>query len=70
MWESLKGFFTLVSFLKKILEWFIAEQNKQIGRDEVAYDVTRETAEAENRMRDVERPDDSAVARSLSEGKF
>lgn len=70
MWESLKGFFTLIGFLKKILEWFIAEQNKQIGRDEVAYDVTRETAESENRMRDVERPDDKSVADSLQSGKF
>lgn len=70
MFSSLKGLWDLIAVFKRLLEWFIAEENKQIGRDEVAYDVTREAAEAENRMRDIARPDDDAVARSLSEGKF
>lgn len=70
MWESLKGFWNLVSIVKRLLEWFIAEENKQIGRNEVAYDVTRETAEAENRMRDVPRPSDDSVADSMQTGKF
>lgn len=70
MWESLKGFFGLISLLKTFLEWLIAEENKQTGRNEAAYDVTRKTAEAENRMRDVARPDDDAVARSLQDGQF
>lgn len=70
MWGALKGFFGLVGLVKQILTWLIAEQNKQIGRNEAAYDVTRKTAEAENRMRDVERPDDQSVARSLQDRTF
>ena len=70
MWESLKGFFGLISLLKTFLEWLIAEENKQIGRNEAAYDVTRKTAETENAMRDVGRPDDESVARSLQDGQF
>ena len=60
----------LVSLLRTCLEWLIAEENKQTGRNEAAHDVTRETAETENRMRDVSRPDDDAVARSLQDGQF
>ena len=70
MWESLKGFFGLISLLRTFLEWLIAEENKQTGRNEAAYDVTRKTAETENRMRDVGRPDDESVARSLQDGQF
>jgi len=70
MWESLKGFFGLISLLRTCLEWLIAEENKQTGRNEAAHDVTRKTAETENRMRDVVRPDDDAVARSLQDGQF
>lgn len=70
MFSSLKGFLDLFSFLKKLLEWFIAEENKQIGRDEANYDVTRKTAETENAMRDVPRPSDDAVVDKLQTGKF
>jgi hypothetical protein len=70
MFASLKGLWDLIAIFKRLLEWFIAEENKQIGRNEAAQDVTRETAEAENRMRDVVRPDDDAVARKLQDGSF
>lgn len=70
MFSSLKGIWDLISLLKKALEWFIAEQNRQIGRDQMADDITRKTAETENAMRDVHRPPDDDVARSLQDGKF
>ena len=70
MWETLKGFFGLVSLVKQFLTWMIAEENKQVGRNEVAYDVTRKAADTENRMRDIGRPDDGAVARSLQDESF
>jgi hypothetical protein len=70
IWTALKSYLATVNFLKMIVEWLVAAQNKQIGRNEVAYDVTRETAEAENRMRDVPRPSDDDVARSLQDGRF
>jgi hypothetical protein len=70
MWETLKGFFGLVSLIRTILNWLIAEENKQIGRREVAHDVTIATAEAENRMRDIGRPDDPAVERSMQDRSF
>jgi hypothetical protein len=60
----------LISLLKTFLEWLIAEENKQTGRNEAAYDITRKTAETESRMRDAPRPDDDAVARSLQDGQF
>jgi hypothetical protein len=70
MWTTLKGLFGLVGLIKQIVTWLIAEQNKQIGRNEAAYDVTRKTAEAENRMRDIARPDGESVARSLQDRTF
>jgi hypothetical protein len=70
MFASLKGLWDLIAIFKRLLEWFVAEENKQIGRNEAAQDVTRETAEAENRMRDVERPSDQSVVDSLQSGKF
>jgi hypothetical protein len=70
MWTTLKGLFGLVGLIKQIVTWLIAEQNKQIGRNEAAYDVTRKTAETENRMRDIARPDDESVARSLQDRTF
>ena len=70
MWETLKGFFGLIGLLKTFLEWLVAAENRQIGRTEASHDVTRKTAEIEDRMRDVVRPDDDAVARSLQDGKF
>lgn len=70
MWDTLKGFFGLVGLIRQLLAWLIAQENRQIGRNEAAHDVTRETAETENRMRDVARPDDESVARSLQERTF
>jgi hypothetical protein len=70
MWSTLKGFFGLVSLIRTILNWLIAEENKQIGRNEKAHEVTQATAETENAMRDVGRPDDGDVERSLHEGRF
>lgn len=70
MWASLKGLWDAIALLRRLLEWFIAEQNKQIGREEVARDVTQATAETENRMRDVARPDDGSVADRLHKGTF
>lgn len=70
MWDTLKGFFGLVGLIRQLLAWLIAQENRQIGRNEAAHDVTRETAETENRMRDVVRPDDESVARSLQERTF
>jgi hypothetical protein len=70
MWAKIKSFLDIISLVKMIMTWLVAKENQQIGRNEKAHEVTMETAEAENRMRDVERPDDSAAARSLSEGKF
>ncbi len=70
MFKTLSGFFELIGLVKQFLTWLIAEENKQIGRNEAAYDVTRKTAETENRMRDVGRPDDESVARSLQDGQF
>lgn len=70
MWETLKGLASLIGIIKRLLEWFIAKENQQIGRNEANYDVTRKTAETENRMRDVERPSDDDVADSMRSGKF
>jgi hypothetical protein len=70
MFASLKGLWDLIAIFKRLLEWFIAEENKQIGRNEANYDTTRKTAETENAMRDVPRPDDDAVADKLSKGSF
>jgi hypothetical protein len=70
MWTMLKGLFGLVGLIKQIVTWLIAEQNKQIGRNEAAHDVTRKSAETENRMRDIARPDDESVARSLQDRTF
>ena len=70
MWATLKGLFGLIGLIRQILTWMIAEQNKQIGRNEAGYDVTRKTAETENRMRDIARPDDESVARSLQDRTF
>jgi len=70
MFKTLSGFLELIGLVKQFLTWLIAEENKQIGRNEAAYDVTRKTAETENKMRDVGRPDDESVARSLQDGQF
>lgn len=70
MLETLKGLFGLIALIRRFLEWFIAEENKQIGRNEAAYDVTRKTAETENAMRDVPRPSYDAVADSLQRKDF
>jgi hypothetical protein len=70
LFKTLSGFLALIGLVKQFLTWLIAEENKQIGRNEAAYDVTRKTAETENKMRDVGRPDDQSVARSLQDGKF
>ena len=70
MWKSIEGILSIFTLLRKLFDWFRDEQQKQIGRDEVAHDVTIEAAEAENRMRDIARPDDKSVAESLQSGRF
>jgi hypothetical protein len=70
MWSTIRALAEFLGLLRKLFDWFRDEQQKQIGRNEVAHDVTQETAEAENRMRDVVRPSDDAVADSLRSTKF
>jgi hypothetical protein len=70
MWSTIKALAEFLGLLRKLFDWFRDEQQKQIGREEVAHDVTRETAEAENRMHDVPRPSDDSVADKLQTGKF
>jgi cation transport regulator ChaB len=70
MWSTIKALAEFLGLLRKLFDWFRDEQQKQIGRNEVAHDVTQETVEAENRMRDVVRPSDDAVADSLRSTKF
>lgn len=70
MWATIKGLFGLVGLIRQVLTWLIAKENQQIGRNEKAHEITQETAETENAMRDVDRPDDGAVERSLHEGRF
>jgi hypothetical protein len=70
MWSTIKALAELLGLLRKLFDWFRDEQQKQIGREEVAHDVTQETAEAENRMRDVAPPSGDAVVDKLQNGKF
>jgi len=70
MWAKIKSFLDIISLVKMIMTWLVAKENQQIGRNEKAHEVTMETAETENRMRDVVRPDDDAVDRKLQDGSF